>query len=88
METLESFEGISDDVACAQAVTQVLERWPDYHARLRELRQERVQRLREQGRTWREIGELLGGVSAARAQQIGAGLRGNKRPAKGTSPDA
>ncbi|MDW6058091.1 hypothetical protein SAZ11_08310 [Streptomyces sp. FXJ1.4098] len=40
--------------------------------------------LKNQGKTWQEIGAILGGVSAARAQQIGAWLRGTERPSKKT----
>ncbi|MFF9043315.1 hypothetical protein [Streptomyces parvulus] len=79
VETIEAFEAIEDDEACAVAVSQALAQWPDHHSRLRELRQRRVQSLKEQGRTWAEIGQLLGGISAARAQQIGAGLSGASR---------
>lgn len=79
VEAIEAFEAIEDDEACAVAVSKALARWPDHHSRLRELRQQRVQSLKGQGRTWAEIGELLGGISAARAQQIGAGLSGASR---------
>lgn len=82
VEAIEAFEAIEDDEACAAAVTQALGQWPDHHSKLRELRQKRVQSLKAQGKTWEEIGKLLGGISAARAQQIGAGLRGAKRPPK------
>lgn len=82
VEAIEAFEAIEDDEACAAAVTQALGQWPDHHSKLRELRQKRVQSLKAQGKTWEEIGKLLGGISAARAQQIGAGLRGSKRPPK------
>jgi DNA-directed RNA polymerase sigma subunit (sigma70/sigma32) len=89
VEAIEAFETIADDVLCARTVSKALEDWPDLHARLRELRQARVLRLREQGKTWKEIGQLLGGVTAARAQQIGVGHRGDKRPKKqGASPGA
>lgn len=87
VETIEAFEAIEDDEACAVAVSKALAAWPAHHSKLRELRQRRVQALREQGKTWGEIGELLGGITAARAQQIGAGLRGTKRPAKKESDD-
>lgn len=82
VEAIEAFEAIKDDEACAAAVTKALSQWPDHHSKLRELRQQRVQALKAQGKTWEEIGKLLGGISAARAQQIGAGLRGAKRPPK------
>lgn len=82
LEAIAALEGIDDDAACAVAVSKVLDDWPDHHSRLRQLRQKRVQSLKERGMTWKEIGALLGGISAARAQQIGAGLRGVKRPDK------
>ena len=80
LEAIDAFEAIEDDAACAGAVTRLLDQWPDHHSRLREIRQKRVNALKAQGKTWAEIGQILGGVSAARAQQIGAGLRGTKRP--------
>ncbi|MFG2599538.1 hypothetical protein [Streptomyces sp. NPDC048462] len=79
MEAIAAFKDIEDDEACALAVSRALESWPGYQTRLRELRQQRVNALKEQGRTWREIGQLLGGVSAARAQQIGKGQSGAQR---------
>jgi len=82
VEAIEAFEAIEDDEACAKAVSEALAAWPDHHSKLRELRQQRVRALRAQGKTWGEIGALLGGITAARAQQIGAGLRGSKRPPK------
>ncbi|SDM47026.1 hypothetical protein SAMN04487981_101625 [Streptomyces sp. cf386] len=79
VEAIEAFEAIEDDEACAVAVSQALAKWPDQHSKLRDLRQRRVQSLKAQGKTWAEIGALLGGISAARAQQIGAGLSGASR---------
>ncbi|MFD7860900.1 hypothetical protein [Streptomyces sp. NPDC059783] len=79
VEAVAAFDDIEDDEACALALTRVLADWPGYQARLRELRQQRVNALKKQGRTWREIGELLGGISAARAQQIGTGQSGAQR---------
>ncbi|MDQ0943292.1 hypothetical protein [Streptomyces sp. V1I1] len=82
LEAIEAFEAIEDDATCAGAVSRLLEQWPDHHSRLREIRQKRVQALKAQGKTWAEIGVILGGVTPSRAQQIGAGLRGVKRPPK------
>ncbi|MFF2522453.1 hypothetical protein [Streptomyces liangshanensis] len=82
MDAIEALQGIEDDAACASAVTKVLNDWPDLHSQLREIRQQRVQALKAQGRTWAEIAVILGGVHPTRAQQIGAGLRGSKRPPK------
>lgn len=87
VEAIEAFEAIEDDEACAKAVSEALAQWPDHHSKLRALRQQRVQSLKADGRTWAEIGELLGGISAARAQQIGAGLRGTKRPPRKTDAE-
>lgn len=83
LEAIQAFGAIDDDAACAKAVSEVLEQWPDYHAQLRVLRQQRVQRLKNKGGTWKEIGAVLGGITPSRAQQIGAGLRGAKRPKRG-----
>lgn len=41
---------------------------------MRTIRQDRALRLKEQGLTWRKIGELMGGVSAQRAEQISRGV--------------
>lgn len=82
MESIEALQAIEDDAACAKAITDVLKDWPTSHARLREIRQQRVLNLRSEGRTWKEIGDLLG-IHFTRAQQIAGGLRGSKRPKKG-----
>ena len=82
LKAIEAFEAIEDDAHCTSEVSKALREWPGYHARLRELRQRRVQALRKQGKSWQEIADIIGGITAARAQQIGAGLRGVKRPRK------
>lgn len=83
LKAIEAFEAIEDDAACAIAVSRAMAALPSHQSRLRELRQQRVQALKSSGKTWAEIGQLLGGISAARAQQIGAGWRGEKhRPKK------
>ncbi|WP_439947203.1 hypothetical protein [Streptomyces sp. BBFR109] len=79
VEAIKAFEAIEDDEACAVAVSQALKDWPEHQVRLRELRQRRVQSMKAQGKTWEEIGRLLGGISAARAQQIAAGVSGAQR---------
>jgi hypothetical protein len=86
LEAIERLERMQDDEACAKAVTQVLDDWPDHASRLRQLRQDRVQRLRDSGKTWQEIGDLLG-VHFTRAQQIAQGKRGSKRPKKGEAAE-
>ncbi|MFF1834178.1 hypothetical protein ACFVXE_08225 [Streptomyces sp. NPDC058231] len=80
-EAIEAFTAIEDDAACAAAVSAALRDWPELHAELRQLRQDRVNALRERDRrTWPEIAEIIGGITPERAQQIGKGLRGKKRP--------
>ncbi|MGW0939879.1 hypothetical protein [Streptomyces sp. NPDC002666] len=79
VEAIAAFRDIEDDEACALAVSRALEEWPSYQTKLRQLRQQRVNALKEQGRTWKEIGQLLGDISAARAQQIGKGQSGAQR---------
>lgn len=81
LDAVKALESIEDDAACAAAITKVLKDWPESHARLREIRQERVLNLRAEGKTWQEIGEALG-IHFTRAQQIAKGLRGSKRPKK------
>jgi hypothetical protein len=78
VEAIKAFEAIEDDEACALAVSRALKDWPDHQVKLRELRQQRVQALKDQGKTWPEIGKLLG-VTGARAQQIAAGVSGAQR---------
>lgn len=81
VEAIEALEAIEDDAEAARAATQVLDEWPAHHARLRELRQARVQALKAKGMTWQQIAEgPLGGVHPTRAQQIAQGKRGTKRP--------
>ncbi|EFK98207.1 predicted protein [Streptomyces sp. SPB78] len=83
LEAIKAFEAIEDDAECTAAVSQVLRQWPDLHAQLRELRQQRVQALRDrQRKTWPEIAKIIGDVTPERAQQISKGLRGSKRPPK------
>lgn len=82
VEAIKAFEAIEDDEACAVAVSKALAHWTEQQPRLRELRQRRVQALKAQGKTWEEIGKLLGGISAARAQQISAGVSGAQRRKK------
>lgn len=82
VEAIQAIEAIEDDVECAKTVAETLEEWPQYQKRLREVRQERVKALRAQGKTWPEIGALLG-VSPQRAQAIAVGLSGSVRRKRG-----
>lgn len=83
VEAIAAFAAIEDDAECTAAVSEVLRNWPSYHAQLRELRQSRVRALRDgQQKTWPQIASIIGEVTPERAQQIGKGLRGTKRPKK------
>ncbi|MFJ3249137.1 hypothetical protein [Streptomyces sp. NPDC086782] len=81
-EAIAALDAIEDDEACAQAVSLVLDAWPEHGKRLAAIRQERVKRLHDQRRlSWAAIGTLLKrrngkGVSGARAQQIATGQSG------------
>lgn len=86
VEAIQAIEDIEDDVECAKAVAETLDEWPQHQKRLREVRQKRVQALRAQGKTWPEIGALLG-VSAQRAQAIAVGLSGSVRRKRGEGTD-
>lgn len=80
-EAIAAFAAIEDDAACTAAVSQVLREWPELHSELRQLREMRVNSLRNERRmTWSEIADVIGEVTPERAQQISKGLRGTKRP--------
>lgn len=84
-DAIAALDAMEDDADCAKAISVLLEDWPDLHAQLRRMRQGRVNRLKDSGLTWKRIGSFLGrrGVSAARAQQIATGQRGEiNRPTK------
>lgn len=85
LDAVKALESIEDDAACAAAITKVLKDWPESHARLREIRQQRVLNLKAQGQTWQQIGDVLG-IHFTRAQQIAKGLRGTNRPKKADQP--
>lgn len=86
LNDIAALEQIEDDEACARAVTELLKELPEQQARLRELRQARVHRMRERGLTWKQIGDSMG-VHFTRARQIAEGQRGEKnRPAKKDRP--
>ncbi|MEU6057973.1 hypothetical protein [Streptomyces sp. NPDC047097] len=64
-----------DAAAIAKQLTKELERWPERHRELRELRRKAVLQLREQGMSWQAIGAVMG-VTRVRAQQIAEGATG------------
>lgn len=75
LESIDAFEAIEDPAERTSAVSAALRKWPDYHARLRQLREASVRTLRdEQRKTWPEIAKIIGDVTPERAQQIGKGV--------------
>ncbi|MGW3971155.1 hypothetical protein ACWEFD_17885 [Streptomyces ardesiacus] len=79
-EALAAFADMDDDVACTTAVSQVLREWPDLGSELRQLRERRVNALRNvHKKTWPEIAAIIGEVTPERAQQISKGLSGAQR---------
>ncbi len=79
LEAIAAFESMADDAECTAAVSLALNSIPSHQARLRELRQERVQALRATGMTWSQIAEIIGDVTPERAQQIAKGHSGASR---------
>lgn len=75
LEAIEEFESIEDPAKRTSAVSEALRKWPDYHARLRQIREASVRTLRdEQRKTWPEIAKIIGDVTPERAQQISKGV--------------
>lgn len=75
LEAIDAFEAIEDPAERTSAVSAALKKWPDYHARLRQLREASVRTLREEQRkTWPEIAKIIGDVTPERAQQISKGV--------------
>ncbi|MEV5677284.1 hypothetical protein [Streptomyces sp. NPDC052179] len=87
VDAVEALIAIEDDAECAEAISAALKYWGDNSPKLREARQERVMSLKSQGKTWQEIGDLMG-VHFTRAQQIGNGISGAVRQKKKAQQDA
>ena len=74
----------------AVRLTELLDEWPDTHAKVREMRKQAITELHDEGRglTYREIGTLLG-ISFGRVRQIiageTAGQAKRKKPEGGSS---
>lgn len=80
LEAIAAFATIEDDAECTKAVSEALRQWPELGAQLRQLRENRVNSLRDrQRKTWPEIAAIIGEVTPERAQQISKGLSGAKR---------
>ncbi|MER7477360.1 hypothetical protein ABTX60_06855 [Streptomyces sp. NPDC126510] len=79
-DAIKAFAKMEDDAECTAAVSEALRLWPDLGAELRQLREVRVNALRDKHRkTWPEIAAIIGKVTPERAQQISKGLSGAQR---------
>lgn len=78
---IEQLESIGDAGERAIAAGALLKDWPRLHRQVREVRQQAVIVLRQQGMSHADIGRLLG-ITKARAAQIAEGrLTGRRKPA-------
>lgn len=76
---------LDEPLAAIAAVLDSIEDTAEQHERIRlaskewddtikGVRQRRALKLKNEGKTWREIGEVMGSVSAQRAEQISRGV--------------
>ncbi|MFB7845495.1 hypothetical protein ACFC34_00465 [Streptomyces sp. NPDC056053] len=86
MEAIQSILDTKDDAEWAQKVEAALKDLPEAQKMLREGRQERVKDWKAEGKSWAEIGRILG-VSRQRAQAIADGLSGSVRRKRGEKTD-
>jgi DNA-directed RNA polymerase specialized sigma24 family protein len=85
---IDALENIGDAADRAKAAGELLLSWPDLHRQVREVRQQAVLVMRQQGLSYAEIGRALD-ISKARAQQIAEGrLSGRKRGRDHVEEDA
>lgn len=78
---IEGLESIGDAGERALAAGELLKNWPDLHRQVREIRQQAVIVLRQQGMSHADIAALLK-VTKSRAAQIAEGRRtGRRKPA-------
>lgn len=80
-QVINGLESIDDAGERAIAAGALLKNWPDLHRQVREVRQQAVIVLRQQGMSHADIAKLLG-VTKSRAAQIAEGrLTGRRKPA-------
>lgn len=75
VEAVDSVQAVQDPIDQAVRAGELLALWPEQQARLREIRQQAVLRMRADKVSYRSIAKMLG-ISLARVQQIEAGMRG------------
>jgi hypothetical protein len=72
LAAVEDFERIADAGERARALGEFLGKIPEVHSQARQMRQQAVLLLRQQGLSWQEIGDIIG-VHRQRARQIALG---------------
>ncbi|MEV3946997.1 sigma factor-like helix-turn-helix DNA-binding protein [Streptomyces halstedii] len=83
LDAIDALSEHGDAAERARRLTVLLDELPGRQSKARELRQQAVRELRDEGMTLRAIGELLG-ISFGRVRQIADGVtnpRTQKRPA-------
>ncbi|MEU2484074.1 hypothetical protein ABZ593_05600 [Streptomyces sp. NPDC012617] len=70
VESFDALDDISDPIERYQASRQA---GAAVDGRLRSVRQRIALELKTEGKTWREIGQIMDGVTAQRAEQISRG---------------
>lgn len=74
LDSIDSLGDTGDPEGRARRLTELLDKWPDTHKRVREMRQQALAELYDGGKglTYKEIGGMLG-ISFGRVRQIIAG---------------
>jgi len=93
VESIDAIDEMDDSLRRAKALTELLDGWPDQHARVRAMRQAAFRQLNEDGMTYKEIAAEFE-ISVARVGQIITGVTNPrtqknpppKKPRKGTEP--
>lgn len=86
LDSIDALGTTGDAADRARRLTELLDEWPDAHARVREMRQRAVKELHDGGMSYRKIGALLD-ISFGRVRQIIDGVT-NPRTQKPPEPPA